>query len=303
MTTSGPVWGIDLGGTKVEGVVLRDANSLEVIERLRVPTESQKGYKHIVKQIGLCVDLLKEKTGMVPEKLGIGTPGVLDPILHTMKNSNTTVLNGQPLKKDLEELFDIEINLANDANCFAFAETKLGVVSDHFDQPEVVFGVIMGTGVGGGVVVNGKLLTGRHGIGGEWGHTYLDDSAGPCYCGNVGCVENLISGTALEKYYNTRSGEKRRLPEIVERHLNRADAVATETIERLIYFFGKGLANVIDIIDPAAIVLGGGVGNIDLLYTEGVEMVRKFVFNNRLDTMFLKPKLGDSAGVFGAALL
>jgi len=300
---SNPIWGIDLGGTKVEGVILKDANSLEVIERLRVPTESEQGYKHIVTQIGKCVDLLKEKTGLNPTKLGIGTPGVLDPILRTMKNSNTTVLNGQPLKKDLDELFGIEINMANDANCFAFAEAKLGAVKEHFDHPEVVFGVIMGTGVGGGIVVNGKLLTGRQGIGGEWGHTFLDDSGGPCYCGNVGCVEKIISGTALEAYYNERSKDKRRLKEIVERHKQGIDTVATETMQRLIHFFGKGLANVIDIIDPTVVVLGGGVGNIDLLYTEGVEMVKKFVFNNRLDTVFLAPKLGDSAGVFGAALL
>ena len=298
-----PVWGIDLGGTKVEGVILRDARSLEVIERLRVPTESEKGYKHIVTQIGACVDALRAKTGLMPKKLGIGTPGVLDPILKTMKNCNTTVLNGQPLKRDLEELFGVEINMANDANCFAFAEAKLGAVKDHFEHPEVVFGVIMGTGVGGGVVVNGKLLTGRQGIGGEWGHTFLDDSAGPCYCGNVGCVENIISGTALEKYYNQRSTIERGLPEIVDRHLKGIDPVASETIERLLHFFAKGIANVIDIIDPDAIVLGGGVGNVDLLYTEGVERVKQFVFNNRLDTLFLRPKLGDSAGVFGAALL
>lgn len=303
MNAPKPVWGIDLGGTKIEGVILKDVSSLEVIERLRVPTESEKGYKHIVSQIGVCVDLLKQKTGLTPSKLGIGTPGVLDPMLQTMKNCNTTVLNGQPLQKDLEDLFDLEINMANDANCFAFAEAKLGAVKEQFDNPEVVFGVIMGTGVGGGVVVNGKLLTGRQGIAGEWGHTYLDDSAGPCYCGNVGCVENLISGTALEKFYNDRSKEKRRLREIVDRHEQGIDEIASETIERLMYFFGKGLANVIDIIDPTVIVLGGGVGNIDLLYTRGVEMVKRFVFNNRLDTVFLRPRLGDSAGVFGAALL
>jgi predicted NBD/HSP70 family sugar kinase len=298
-----PIWGIDLGGTKIEGVVLRHANSIDVIERLRVPTESEKGYPHIVSQIGKCVQLLKEKSGLTPNKIGIGTPGVLDPILQTMKNCNTTVLNGKPLLRDLQELFGIKISMANDANCFAYAEAKLGAVKTHFDNPEVVFGVIMGTGVGGGIVVNGKLLTGRQGIGGEWGHTYLDDSAGPCYCGNVGCVENLISGTALQNYYNTRSDTKRRLPDIVTRHLEGIDDLASETVERLLYFFGKGLANVIDIIDPDAIVLGGGVGNIDLLYTEGVERVKKFVFNNRLDTVFLRPKLGDSAGVFGAALL
>ena len=300
---SNPVWGIDLGGTKIEGVVLKDAGSLEVIERLRVPTESEKGYPHIVSQIGKCVDLLKQKTGLTPRTIGFGTPGVLDPILKTMKNSNTTVLNGQPLKRDLEAMLGFEIQMANDANCFAFAEAKLGAVKEHFDDPEVVFGVIMGTGVGGGIVVNGKLLTGRQGIGGEWGHTFLDESGGPCYCGNVGCVEKIISGTGLEKYYNDRSETRRRLKEIVERHEQGIDPVATETVDRLIHFFGKGLANVINIIDPTVVVLGGGVGNIDLLYTRGVEKVREFVFNNRLDTVFLRPKLGDSAGVFGAALL
>ncbi|NND30945.1 MAG: ROK family protein [Saprospiraceae bacterium] len=298
-----PIWGIDLGGTKIEGVILKDANSIDVIERLRVPTESEKGYPHIISQIGKCVELLKEKSGLKPQKIGIGTPGVLDPHLQTMKNSNTTVLNGTPLLRDLQDLFGVEINMANDANCFAFAEAKLGAVPSHFKNPEVVFGVIMGTGVGGGIVVNGKLLTGRQGIAGEWGHTYLDDSAGPCYCGNIGCVENIISGTALQKYYNGRSEEKRKLPDIVNRHIAGNDPIASETIERLLHFFGKGLANVIDIIDPDAIVLGGGVGNIDLLYTEGVERVKQFVFNNRLDTVFLQPKLGDSAGVFGAALL
>ncbi len=298
-----PVWGIDLGGTKIEGVILRDASSLEVVDRLRVPTESEKGYVHIVSQMGKCVDQLINRTGLRPEKLGVGTPGVLDPVLGTMKNCNTTVLNGKPLLKDLQDLFGLEINMANDANCFAYAEAKLGAAIEHFTDPEVVFGVIMGTGVGGGVVVNGRLLQGRQGIGGEWGHTFLDESGGPCYCGNTGCVEKIISGTALEKHYNDRSNVRRRLPEIVQRHKDNIDQVATATVERLLHFFGKGLANVINIIDPTVVVLGGGVGNVDLLYSEGIEHVKEFVFNNRLDTVFLKPKLGDSAGVFGAALL
>lgn len=298
-----PIWGIDLGGTKVEGIVLKDANSLEVVERLRVPTESEQGYEHILDQIKRCVDLLGEKTGLSVDRLGIGTPGVLDPQLQTMKNCNTTCLNGQPLKADLEKKLNKKVVLANDANCFAFAEAKLGAARDHFTDPEVVFGVIMGTGVGGGLVINGQLLTGRQGIGGEWGHTYLDDSGGPCYCGNVGCTEQVISGTALERFYQERTGSFKRLKEIVALHKEGSDQTATETIERLLHFFGKGMASVINVVDPDVVILGGGVGNIDLLYTEGVEQVKRFVFNNRLDTMFLRPKLGDSAGVFGAALL
>lgn len=298
-----PIWGIDLGGTKIEGIVLRDANSLEVIERLRVPTESEQGYEHILDQIKRCVELLEEKTGLTVNRLGIGTPGVLDPQLQTMKNCNTTCLNGQPLKADLEKKLNKKVVLANDANCFAFAEAKLGAVRDHFADPEVVFGVIMGTGVGGGLVINGQLLTGRQGIGGEWGHTYLDDSGGPCYCGNVGCTEQVISGTALERFYRERTGTFKKLKDIVVLHKAGKDEAATKTINRLLHFFGKGMASVINVVDPDVVILGGGVGNIDLLYTEGVEQVKKFVFNNRLDTMFLRPKLGDSAGVFGAALL
>lgn len=298
-----PIWGIDLGGTKIEGIILEDAGSLKVMERLRVPTESQQGYDHILRQIALCLDQLKLNSGLSPKRIGIGTPGVLDPSRQTMKNCNTTVLNGQPLKKDLESVLGIEVQLANDANCFAISETKLGIVPDVVKDPEVIFGVIMGTGVGGGLVINGKSIYGRQGIGGEWGHIYLDESGGPCYCGNVGCVETIISGSALEEFYQKESGIKRKLKNIVERHHEGNDVLATRTIERLIHFFGKGMANVINIVDPDAIVLGGGVGNIDLLYTEGVKMVENFVFNDRLDTLFLKPKLGDSAGVFGAALL
>lgn len=298
-----PVWGVDMGGTKIEGAILKDSQNPEVLYRLRVPTESEQGYEHILDQIELCIAQLKENSGMQPETIGFGTPGVLDPRLQTMKNCNTVVLNGKPLKKDIEKRLQMPIKLANDANCFAIAETKLGVVKDHFTDPEVVFGVIMGTGVGGGIVAHGQLITGLQGIGGEWGHTYLDDSGGDCYCGNIGCVEKILSGTAFQKYYESRSGTFVKGHEIVARHTAGTDPIATETVERLLHFFGKGIANVINVLDPVAIVLGGGMGNIDLLYTEGVEMVKKFVFNNRLDTTFLKPKLGDSAGVFGAALL
>jgi fructokinase len=197
----------------------------------------------------------------------------------------------------------LPIKMANDANCFAISETHFGVVADHLEEPEAVFGVILGTGVGGGLVVNGKIVNGLQGIGGEWGHNFLDDSGGPCYCGHFGCVETIISGPKLEKFYSDRSGEYLPLPAIVELFYENCDPYANETINRLIHFFGKAIAVVINIVDPQAIVLGGGVGNIDLLYTLGREEVAKHVFNNRLDTLFLKPKLGDSAGVFGAALL
>lgn len=297
------LWGIDLGGTKIEGVVLEDMNNLKPLKRLRVPTERDKGYQHILNQIAKLVEVLIAETGVKPERIGIATPGVIDPILQTMKNSNTVVMNGMPVQKDLEKLLRMPIVMANDANCFAVAEANMGAVKEKMPNAEVVFGVIMGSGVGGGLVVNGKPITGRHGIAGEWGHIFLDESGGPCYCGKKGCVETVISGKSLERYYETLTDEPMNLKEIVKKYHERSDDAAVITVKRLIEFFGKGIANIINIVDPDVIVLGGGVGNVDLLYTEGVEAAKKYVFNNTLDTVFLKPKLGDSAGVFGAALL
>ena len=299
----GPRWGIDLGGTKIEGVILDDSDELNVLKRLRVPTEAHEGYEHIVLQIAKLIEVMSAETGLKPDRLGMGTPGVLDPQTQTLKNSNTVCLNGQPLKKDVEAALGMSVVMANDANCFAIAEATLGAVKDHLKNPEVVFGVIMGTGVGGGVVVNGKVINGRHSIGGEWGHTFIDESGGECYCGDVGCVETIISGPALEGYYESIMGYRVKLKDIAANHMEGNDPIATRTINRLVKYFGKALANVLNIIDPEAVVIGGGVGNIDLLYTEGVEEVKKHLFNDRLDTLFLKPKLGDSAGVFGAALL
>ena len=298
-----PLWGIDLGGTKTEGVILESSAPLNVLLRLRIPTESEKGYGHIVKQVARLVGRMAEESGMAPEQLGVGGPGMLDPDTQTMKNCNTTALNGQPLRQDLEAALGIPVILANDANCFAVSETRLGVVRKLAPEARTVFGVIMGTGVGGGLVIDGKVWEGRHGIAGEWGHNFLDESGGPCYCGKVGCVETVLSGPALEKYYAGLSGQQFRMPQIVERHQSGIDPAASATVERLLHFFGKGIAGVINLLDPDVIVLGGGLGNIELLYSEGGAAARPFVFNNSLKTKFLKPALGDSAGVFGAALL
>ncbi len=299
----GPLWGIDLGGTKIEGVILESRENPKPLKRLRLPTEQEKGYEHIIHQINKLVEVLSSEIGMRPQMLGIGTPGTLDPLTQTLKNCNTTCLNGQAFKKDLESALGFPIAIENDANCFALAEARMGAVKDVLPNAEVVFGIIMGTGVGGGVVVNGKVLHGRQGIAGEWGHNFLDESGGDCYCGRVGCVERLISGPALERYYADIVGHRLRLPQIVRRHLAGEDGAATQTVNRLMEYFGKSVACLVNILDPDAIVLGGGVGQVELLYSKGIEEVKKYVFNNRLDTLFLKPKLGDSAGVFGAALL
>jgi fructokinase len=297
------LWGIDLGGTKAEGVVLGLGGAEDILFRDRVPTGAENGYLYILNQIASLVRMMEVKMGYRPERLGIGTPGTLDPKLGTMKGCNSECMNFMPLKEDLQRLLKMEIIIANDANCFALAETQLGIVKQHHPQAKVVFGVIMGTGVGGGLVVDGKALGGLQGIGGEWGHNFLDESGGPCYCGKHGCVEKILSGPSLERFYLSLTGEKKRLKEIYTLYQG-GESAATETIHRLTYFFGKALSVIVNIIDPDVIVIGGGVGNIPEIYTEGVESVRKFTFNNGvLDTPIVKPLLGDSAGVFGAAYL
>ncbi len=303
MSTQSNLWGIDLGGTKVEGAVLQSAADPKVLFRDRLPTEGHKGYEHILGQVKSVVDKMEAAMGYKPKRIGIGTPGTLDPKLGLMKNSNSTSLNGKPLKADLEKLMGIEFSMANDANCFALAEANMGAAKEKYPNAKVVFGVIMGTGVGGGLVVDGKVINGLQGIGGEWGHNYLDDSGGPCYCGKSGCVEKVLAGPALEKYYQSVSGTQRNLKEVYDLYKAGADAAAQQTMQRLTHFFGIAMSVVVNIVDPDVIVIGGGVGNIDLIYTEGVDSLKKYVFNNRLDTPVLKPKLGDSAGVYGAAFL
>jgi len=296
------LWGIDLGGTKIEGAVLH-AKTHEVLFRDRIPTEAVNGYEHILHRISRMRDMMEKEVGARCEKLGIGTPGAIDPQSGLMKNSNSTALNKQPFHKDLQALLGIELKMANDANCFALAEAIMGAVPEQVPHAEVVFGVIMGTGVGGGIVVNGNVLNGLQGIAGEWGHNFLDESGGPDYAGLDGCVETILAGPSLERWYKKLSGEERKLKDILQRHRDGVDEHASATIERLINFFGKAIAVIINTLDPHAIVLGGGVSNVDELYTDGVKAAEKHVFNPRMETPFLKPKLGDSAGVFGAALL
>lgn len=296
------LWGLDLGGTKVEGVILKSARQPEVIFRDRVPTEANKGYEHILEQVKKLVNMMERKAGYKPEKMGIGTPGVLIPKLRIMKNCNTTALNGKPLQDDLVRLLGLQLQIANDANCFALAEAQLGVVKEKFPKAKVIFGVIMGTGIGGGIVVNGQIINGFHGIGGEWGHNYLPEAEGDlCFCGKKGDNESILSGPALERYYQSLTGERLNLKEIASR--TDVDPAALKTIKRLTDNFGLALSVVINILDPDVIVIGGGVGNIDDIYTEGVASVRKYVFNHSFEAPIVRPILGDSAGVFGAAYL
>jgi predicted NBD/HSP70 family sugar kinase len=298
-----PLWGIDLGGTKIEGTILESIRHPHPIVRTRTDTEAAKGYEHILDQIGRLVGEMEQRSGLKPGAIGFGTPGVLDPSLRTMKNCNTVILNGKPLADDLALRLGVPVMVANDANCFALAETRWGIVSREAPEAKVVFGIIMGTGVGGGLVVDGKIWGGRHGIGGEWGHNFLDDSGGACYCGKTGCVETVISGPATERHYFSLTGQALSLKEIVGRYLAGSDAAAVRTIERLCHFFGKGVSVITNLLDPDVIVVGGGVGNIDALYSAGRRELGRYIFNNRVEVPLLKPSLGDSAGVFGAAAL
>jgi fructokinase len=294
------LWGIDLGGTKIEGVIVDPDRPADAKCRLRLPTEANLGYEHVVAQIGRLVERMEAESGMKrPAAIGFGTPGTTEPATGAMKNCNTTRLNGRPLRSDLTRTLGLDARLANDANCFVLAEARMGAARGA----GTVFGIILGTGVGGGVVVNGAVLNGRHGIAGEWGHNPIPGESASCYCGRNGCVETVISGPALERFYAGQGGAPARLPEIAAR-AGRGEKAAMATLERLQEKLGQALAAVINILDPDAVVFGGGVGNLGVIYTEGTRAaVRRHLFNPDLNTDFLRPTLGDSAGVFGAALL
>ncbi len=281
--------GIDLGGTKIEGVFLND--DLEVISRKRIPTP-QNEYNEIIYSI---VNLIKE---IKSEECSIGicTPGTISKKTGLIKNSNTQCLIGKPLKEDLENALNQKISMENDANCFAMAEATLGAAKEF----DVVFGVIMGTGVGGGIIIDKKIHKGRTNIAGEWGHHTLHYNGNRCYCGKNGCVETYLSGPALEKRWAQLTGKQYTMVKIVE-NLNHENY--TQWKSEFLENFGTGLANIIDILDPDAIVLGGGLSNIEFLYNEGKQAVYDKVFSDLVETPILKNKLGDSAGVFGASLL
>ena len=285
--------GIDLGGTKIEAVIINDA--FQVVERKRVPTNREEGYDAILGRIVKLANELME-VGNVDGPIGICSPGAIDFQTGTLKNSNTVCLIDKPLKSDLESALSLPILMENDANCFALAEAILGAAKDY----RLVFGVVLGTGCGGGVVINKNIHRGPNHISGEWGHHVLFPNGKDCYCGNKGCTESYISGTALEKEWEALTGEFQRVTDIID---EKAYLAHPEWKENFINYFGAALANVIDILDPDAVVLGGGLSKIEMLYTEGKDSIAKATFSKTVVTPILKNKLGDSAGVFGAAML
>ncbi|TMB56404.1 MAG: ROK family protein [Deltaproteobacteria bacterium] len=287
--------GVDLGGTKIEGAVLDEA--LRPVHRVRVATERARGYDHIVDRVAEVVAALRPHALEV-RLVGIGTPGSLSARDGTLKNSNTTCLNGRPVHADLERRLGLPVRLENDANCFALAEARGGAAQGH----ALVFGLILGTGVGGGLVIDGRVRAGPQHIAGEWGHHAIDPAGPECYCGQRGCVETLLSGPALEAAYRAAGGAAAPAAEIAARAAA-GEATAAAVVQRYLDWFGRALANVIDILDPDVVVVGGGLSNLDVLYTQGRDAVARYVFNDELTTPIVANRLGDSAGVIGAALL
>jgi fructokinase len=287
--------GIDLGGTKIEGVALADDG--RQLLRERVPTEQQRGYAHIVDAVGGLVERMRVAA---PDctAIGVGTPGAVSSRSGRMKNSNTLCLNGEDLPGDLARRIGLPVRVENDANCFALAEVRRGVAQGG----RLVFGVILGTGVGGGLVVDGQLWSGPQHIAGEWGHHVIDPAGPECYCGQRGCVEALIAGPAVERRYQAAGGAALRMDAIVAR-ARAGEPLARGVFEQFLENFGRAVANLVNILDPDVVVLGGGLSNIDELYAAGRAAVARRVFNDELRTPIRQNQLGDSAGVLGAAYL
>jgi fructokinase len=295
--------GIDLGGTKIEGIVLDDAG--RECTRLRVATP-RNSYEATLQAVVNVVGELERKVD-ARCRIGIGHPGAISPATGLIKNANSTHLNGHPLDRDLRRALERdEVRLSNDANCFAVSEAADGAGRGS----PIVFGVILGTGVGGGIVIDGRPLVGAQAIAGEWGHNALplprdDERPGPrCYCGRMGCVEAWLSGPAFQGQFAQRTGRALSATEIAEA-AEAGDNEATEAFERYCDRLARALANVVNLIDPHVIVLGGGLSKIAALYRRVPELWKNYVFSeaDRIATRLLPPQHGDSSGVRGAAWL
>ena len=292
--------GIDLGGTKTEIIAL-DAGGRELLRR-RVPTPA-RDYAAILATISELVQSAEHELG-ARASVGVGAPGAVSAAFGGLKNSNTACLNGMPLQQDLEHLLQREIRLANDANCFALSEAVDGAGA----RAQVVFGVILGTGVGGGIVVGGKIIEGANAIAGEWGHNRLPSAdpvelPGPrCYCGRQGCVETWLCGSGLARDHAAHGGANLSAQAIASAALA-GDPAAQASLARYQNRLARSLAMVINILDPQVVVLGGGLSNIDSLYAGLPPLLRQHVFSDEVVTRVVKHRHGDSSGARGAAWL
>ena len=292
--------GIDVGGSKIEAIAL-DENGRELLRR-RVPTPAGD-YQAILAAVAALVRDIERQSGQ-RGTLGVGAPGAVSKATGRIKNSNSVCLIDKPLREDLAAVLGRELHLANDANCFALSEAVDGAAAGA----EVMFGVIIGTGTGGGIVAHGRVLEGINGIAGEWGHNPLPwprdaESPGPqCYCGKHGCIETFLSGPGMASDHASASGQSLSAAEIVQ-GAERGDPVCIATLRRYEDRLARGLASVINVIDPEVIVLGGGLSNIARIYSNVPRLWGRYVFSDRVDTRLVPAKYGDSSGVRGAAWL
>jgi fructokinase len=291
--------GIDLGGTKIEAIALDNEGREHLRHRIATP---RGDYDGTIAAVATLVTYVEARVG--PSSVGIGMPGVISPATGLVKNANSTWLNGRPLSVDLEARLNRPIRLANDANCFALSEATDGAGAGA----SIVFGVIIGTGVGGGIVVNGRVLTGANAVSGEWGHNPLPwpeahELPGPaCYCGRCGCIETFLSGPGMARDHRERTGESLDPSAIVQAAASH-QADACETLSRYERRLARGLASIINVLDPDTIVLGGGLSNVERLYTNVPRFWAPYVFSDAIVTRLVRAVHGDSSGVRGAAWL
>lgn len=292
--------GVDLGGTKIEAIALDLAGRELARRRLPTPRDAYPETLRVIADLVLGLERELGRRGTV----GIGMPGALSPATGLVKNANSTWLNDRPLDADLQALLERPLRFANDANCFALSEATDGAASGA----ACVFGVIVGTGTGGGVVVHGRVLTGKNAVAGEWGHNPLpwpraDERPGPaCYCGRSGCIETFLSGPGLSRDLERATGERLPAEQIVAR-AGAADAACLAALDRYEERMARALASLVNVLDPDAIVLGGGLSNVARLYRNVPPLLGRHVFSDRVDTPLLAPRHGDSSGVRGAAWL
>jgi len=292
--------GIDLGGTKIEGIALAD-DGIELC-RYRISTP-RDDYPATLQAIKVVVDHLETETA-VSGSVGVGIPGAISPHTQLVKNANSTWLIGEPLETDLAETLNRPVRITNDANCFTVSEATDGAAKDA----EVVFGVIIGTGTGGGICINRHIVTGANAIGGEWGHNPLPwprDEERPglsCYCGQHGCIETFVSGTGLTRHYRAAGGQASNTQEILQA-LEDGETLAIQAMHDYEHRLARALASIINVLDPDVIVLGGGLSNIQRLYENVPKLWSEFVFSDHVATQLIPPVHGDSSGVRGAAWL
>ena len=291
--------GIDLGGTKIEGIILDGSREAG---RMRVATP-RDDYRGTIEAVAGVVESLERQAG-ARGSVGVGIPGTISTATGLVKNANSVWLIGKPLLADLQQRLSREVRIANDANCFAVSEAADGAAAGA----EVVFGVIVGTGTGAGIVVRGEVLTGANGIAGEWGHNPLpwpadDERPGPaCYCGRHGCIETFLSGPGLQADYERHAGKRLVSASIVEAS-TRDDQAARDALARYAGRMARALASVINVLDPDVIVLGGGMSNLSQLYDEVPRLWTPFIFSDTVATRLVRAKHGDASGVRGAAWL